>query len=82
MTGLRHWMADELVRLAAARMRRRHPEWADAIVSENAYLSDQPDHLGWAAGSFKASFAFKRPLLPSSSLVRRRRHDALSVERR
>ncbi len=56
MSSLRVWLADQCTRLAAERLRRRYPDWADAIVSEHASLSGQPDQLGWAFGSFRASF--------------------------
>jgi hypothetical protein len=57
MKAPQHWLADELVRAAAWRMRRRHPDWAQAMLSEHANLPERSDQLGWALGSLRASFA-------------------------
>src|SRR5262249_3223354 len=51
----RQWLSDQLMNAAAARVRRRHPEWAQAMVNEHASLSGDKDQLGWALGSFRAS---------------------------
>ena len=53
----RDWVADRLTRLAARRLRSRHPEWADAVLSENESLRDQPEQLDWAWGTLRASVA-------------------------
>lgn len=56
MRTLRTWLADTCTRLAAERLRRRYPDWAEAIVSEHASLSGERDQLGWAFGALRASF--------------------------
>lgn len=51
----RQWLADGLARAAAGRLRRRHPEWAEAVLNEHANLSGDEDQLGWAFGAWWAS---------------------------
>jgi hypothetical protein len=55
LRGLRYWLADHLTRAAAARLRPRHSDWADAVISEHASLADTDDRLRWAIGSWFAS---------------------------
>jgi len=55
MNGVRSWLAEQLNRDAAGRMRRRYPDWADAMVSENAALAGHDDQLNWAFGAWWAS---------------------------
>jgi len=50
------WLATLLLRHAAGRLRRRRPEWADAMVSETAGLASVGDQLRWAAGCAVASY--------------------------
>jgi hypothetical protein len=57
MTRVRDWLAGVMVRLAARRMRRSHPDWAQAMMSEHANLCGQIDQLDWAFGSLRASLA-------------------------
>jgi hypothetical protein len=52
---LRQWLANGLARAAAGRLRRRQPEWAEAVLSEHASLSGERDQLGWAFGAWRAS---------------------------
>ncbi len=65
MKDLRHWLADALVRAAAGRMRRRHPDWAEAMMSEHDALSGQRDQLGWAFGSLRASLTLEDAFYPA-----------------
>jgi hypothetical protein len=51
----RQWLADRIARTAAQRMRRRHPDWAEAMLSEQASLAGEHDQLGWAFGALGAS---------------------------
>ena len=53
---LRNWLAEGLSRVAAARLGRRYPEWAKAMLGEQASLADERDRLGWAVGSLGAGF--------------------------
>lgn len=62
MTPLRHWLADQLVRAAAKRTRRRHPEWADAMLNEQASLGDTSDNIDWAFGLVRVSFGLDASL--------------------
>jgi hypothetical protein len=57
MTSWRRWLADELTRLAVLRLRRSHPDWAEAMRSEHAALAGRPEQLGWAFGSLRASLS-------------------------
>lgn len=65
MMEIRRWLADGLVSAAASRLRRRHPEWAEAMMSEHASLADHRDQLGWAFGSLRASFALEGASYPA-----------------
>src|SRR6202012_1602960 len=65
MKDLRHWVADALVRAAAGRMRRRHPDLAEAMISEHAALSGHRDQLGWAFGSLRASLTPEDAFYPA-----------------
>ena len=42
--------------IAAQRLRRRHPDWADAMMSEQQNLPEGEEPLAWAWGSLWASF--------------------------
>jgi len=53
---LQRRLADALTSLAAACLSRQHPEWAEAILSENASLDQEPHQLAWALGALRASF--------------------------
>jgi hypothetical protein len=52
---LRDWLAGRLTYLAASRLRRSHPDWARAILSEHESLAGQDDRLLWALGTLRAS---------------------------
>jgi len=52
----RTWLADQLMRRAARRMRRRHPDWAAAMVAEGEALVSGGERLAWAAGCLDASY--------------------------
>jgi len=60
----RRSLADRLALLAAERLRRRYPDWADAMLSEQASLADGRGRLGWALGALRASFSSSRPTCP------------------
>ena len=61
MAGLRTWLADRLALAAAARMRRRYPDWAEAILHEHASLEDEGDKLAWGLGVLRASLSLPDP---------------------
>ena len=65
MKDMRRWLADGLMRAATARIRRSHPDWARAMLSEHASLSDRHDQLGWAFGSLRASLAIGNAVYPA-----------------
>lgn len=52
--SLRGRLAGTMVRVAAARLRRRRPEWAEALLAEQAHLPESHGGLAWAAGSLRA----------------------------
>lgn len=58
---LRRRLATAIVRVAAARLRRAHPEWADALLSEQANLARPREELAWALGSLRAAAALEDP---------------------
>jgi hypothetical protein len=64
MKALHHWLSDVVIRAAAARLRRRHPEWAEAMLNEHASLPGQANPLRWALGSLQASFAVEDGIYP------------------
>lgn len=45
-----------LGQLAAQRLRRSHPEWADAMASEQHSLAEGEEAFAWACGTLWASF--------------------------
>jgi hypothetical protein len=49
-------LADLLTRMAAARLRANHPEWARAMINERACLPGDEDPLAWAFGCLRASW--------------------------
>jgi len=53
--NLQNWLADGLVRHAAKGLRRRRPDWADAMLGEAATLP-QSEQLRWAIGCAVASY--------------------------
>jgi hypothetical protein len=65
MKDLRQWIANEVIRAAAGRMRRRHPDWADAMLSEHETLDSHADQLGWALGSLRAGLALEDVVYPA-----------------
>ena len=65
----RRSLADRLALLAAERLRRRYPDWADAMLSEQASLADGRGRLGWALGALRASFLVQPPDLPYPALL-------------
>ncbi len=52
---IRRWLAKGFACAAAGRLRRRYPDWAEAVLSEHASLSDADNPLGWAFGAWWAS---------------------------
>lgn len=56
MDVLWRWLADRFALAAARRMRRRYPDWAQAMLNEHAALRGERDQLGWAFGALKGSF--------------------------
>jgi len=52
----KHQLADWLMDHAAGRLRRRRPEWAEAMISENAALGADDERLRWSAGCALASY--------------------------
>ena len=59
--SLRRRLAETIVRAAATRLRRRHPEWADALTSEQEHLSGTEGELAWAIGSLRTALALADP---------------------
>jgi hypothetical protein len=53
----RERLADLLTRMAAARLKDEHPEWARAMLNERENLGDRDDALAWAFGCLRASWA-------------------------
>ncbi len=53
--ALSTWLADQIGQLAARRLHERHPEWAAAMLAEQAELQTAPGHLSWAFGALVAS---------------------------
>lgn len=51
------WLADRLTHIAATRLRRSHPDWAQAILNEHASIAGEKERLGWAFGVLRASLA-------------------------
>ena len=45
-----------LIGHAARRLGRKHPEWAAAMASEDAYVQSEGERLRWAAGCAVASY--------------------------
>jgi len=54
-------MAETFTRVAAARLQRRYPDWAEAMINEHASLADSDDQLSWAWGALRASFEVSGP---------------------
>ena len=55
---------------AENRLRRRHPDWADAMASESASLGSDDEQLRWSAGcaiaSYRAPGAFDWAVYPAT----------------
>jgi len=52
---LQNGLAGLLARSAAERLRRRYPEWAEAMLNEQASLVGEQGQLDWAIGALRAS---------------------------
>ncbi len=62
MSRLKHAFAQWLGRQAQSRLRRDHPEWADAMAAEVEHLAGHGPELRWAAGCVGASYRTGRAL--------------------
>jgi hypothetical protein len=55
---------------AADRLRRRHPEWVQAMVSEGSALLSEDERLRWSAGcafaSYRAPGSFEGAMYPAA----------------
>ena len=54
-------LASRLTRFAAGRLRDRYPEWAEALIGEQASLSGGREELSWAVGAVRASLVASPP---------------------
>ncbi len=57
--SLRGRLAGTIVAMAASRLRRRHPAWAEALIAEQAHLPEPRGELAWAAGSLRAALSLE-----------------------
>lgn len=69
MKRLSAQLAHGLARLAASRMRHRHPDWSAAMLAEAASIPTEGEKLVWAIGLIRAALGLRDLVYPLALLL-------------